>query len=365
MRAVRIVERMLRARRPGIDLRSRVLAVSCWVTAASTGALTAARPDLFTAVDWRLCTVLAATAAAGLWSQVRRRLSDAECAVVLSLVLVAASATAASCTSELMRWVGVHAVAEVPLLALLLVPVRWCAVVAAVSWAGQLAIMLSVRPTRFEAVFAAVGLLYVMVALLAMVWWLWHRAERALAAAERAATHDVLTGLLNRRGMATRLPALGAAAAAGGRELGVLLVDVDHFKAINDTRGHDAGDAVLAALAEALSGALGADDLLVRLGGEEFAVVGSFEGVAAAEVSAELLRAQAGSTSRPGLPGITVSVGVATSPVAAGADASAVVSRLLSDADRALYAAKAAGRNRVVCSEPPGGAEDRAPAAAR
>ncbi|MGC3996168.1 MAG: GGDEF domain-containing protein [Anaeromyxobacter sp.] len=131
--------------------------------------------------------------------------------------------------------------------------------------------------------------------------------------------------------------------------MGLALLDVDHFKAVNDRFGHSAGDAILCKVAEALSGAVRKVDLVARYGGEEFAVVLPRADRAAAAAAAEKLRAavaQALIGPDPAAP-VTVSVGVASWPVD-GAD----LPTLVDAADAALYAAKRAGRNVVQVHAP-------------
>ena len=155
---------------------------------------------------------------------------------------------------------------------------------------------------------------------------------------------DSLTGLPNRREMQDRL---GAAAAAGrrhGRSSAVLMVDVDHFKAINDTLGHEAGDVVLQAVADRVRAACRADDSAGRWGGEEFLVVAPTTDLAGGTDLGERIRANVKDTPVPVIHGspvnVTVSVGVASGE----GDAA----RLLAGADAALYTAKRTGRDRVV-----------------
>jgi diguanylate cyclase (GGDEF)-like protein len=170
---------------------------------------------------------------------------------------------------------------------------------------------------------------------------------------EELATHDPLTQLWNRR---TILEMLGNEAARAKREkktLAVILVDVDHFKQVNDTRGHLCGDQVLREVARRMDGALRPYDLLGRFGGEEFLVTLTTDAPEGAAVVAERLRAAvaAGPFSASGVDFcISVSAGVATS--AAGAEFSP--ESLLHAADSALYRAKHEGRNRVclALSEP-------------
>jgi two-component system, cell cycle response regulator len=155
---------------------------------------------------------------------------------------------------------------------------------------------------------------------------------------------DELTGLPNRRFVLTQLSALVSGAKRHERPLSVLMVDIDHFKQVNDTYGHAAGDAVLAAVAGTLRDRLREEDWVGRLGGEEFAALLPDEDLEGAAVVAESLRhaiehmgvrlEDEGEILR-----VTVSVGYAT--LEAGEDADAVLRR----ADDALYAAKADGRN--------------------
>jgi two-component system, cell cycle response regulator len=155
---------------------------------------------------------------------------------------------------------------------------------------------------------------------------------------------DELTGLPNRRFVLTQLSALVSGAKRHERPFSVLMIDIDHFKQINDTYGHAAGDAVLATVAGTLRERLREEDWVGRLGGEEFAALLPDEDLEAAAVVAESLRhaienmgvrlEDQGEILR-----VTVSVGYAT--LEAGEDADGVLRR----ADDALYAAKAGGRN--------------------
>ena len=174
-------------------------------------------------------------------------------------------------------------------------------------------------------------------------------AHAALAASqaelERLAGTDALTGLANRRALDVRLREDWARAQRLRQPLSLLMIDVDHFKAYNDTHGHPAGDRVLQRVAEALSFAVNREiDLVARYGGEEFAVVLPHTGAGgAAEVAkACLLAVDAAFTGRDG---VTVRVGAAA---AADGTATAGEVALLMAADAALMAAKRGGRHRVV-----------------
>ena len=150
---------------------------------------------------------------------------------------------------------------------------------------------------------------------------------------------DPLTHLKNRRFLFGQLGALISAARRHGRPLAVAMVDLDRFKAINDMHGHQVGDAALVAAGEALRRALRAEDVLGRLGGEEFlALLPDTDEEAAAHAGERLRAAVAGAASPVPL---TASVGYAV--LADDEAADDVVRR----ADAALYAAKDAGRNRV------------------
>lgn len=158
---------------------------------------------------------------------------------------------------------------------------------------------------------------------------------------------DHLTGLFNRRHLDEALYAMVAASRRHHFPLSVLLVDVDHFKAVNDRFGHEAGDLVLQAVATALAGAVRLGDVIGRWGGEEFLVLAPHTDVAGTQTVAERLR-----TSVAGLPVATPTGEVTVTISVGGATAAAVTDsdQLLRAADAQLYAAKAAGRDRsAVC----------------
>ena len=159
------------------------------------------------------------------------------------------------------------------------------------------------------------------------------------------ATHDGLTGARSRTAFHDEAVRL---ATGGGRTLGILMIDLDRFKTVNDTYGHAGGDAVLAAVGQRIQRCLRATDLFGRVGGEEFAV--AISGHAGPELAAIGERIRAAVASSPvSVPTgdailVTVSIGAAIGEPACARD----LERLLSEADTALYQAKARGRDRIV-----------------
>lgn len=176
-----------------------------------------------------------------------------------------------------------------------------------------------------------------------------YAAELAIAnrQLEAMAMTDALTQLPNRRFAEARLDREWPAEHGARQPLALLILDLDYFKRINDTLGHPAGDRVLAHAAKVFRGAVRADDLVCRLGGEEFLVIAAHADIKAAEALGERIRQAVEGDQPPDLPlasPVTVSVGGA---VALANDAAGGWRSLLARADQALYEAKAAGRNAV------------------
>ncbi len=168
--------------------------------------------------------------------------------------------------------------------------------------------------------------------------------QQARESAERLARIDPLTGLLNRRAFDEQARGLLSTAGRGGRPLSVLMLDIDRFKAINDSHGHDGGDLVLVAVAERLRQNCRAGDLLARWGGEEFLLMLPETGREQAAALAERIRAEM--AERPMRYkqkeiAVTLSLGVAELRPELG------LNTLIQAADAALYEAKNSGRNRV------------------
>jgi diguanylate cyclase (GGDEF)-like protein len=160
------------------------------------------------------------------------------------------------------------------------------------------------------------------------------------------AIRDPLTGLYNRKHILDMLGMELDQCGRFGQGLSVMLVDLDHFKAVNDRFGHAAGDQVLGVMAQRMAFGLRKVDQLGRIGGEEFLAYCPQTDLEGARALAERLREQVAIDSIPGLPAndrVTLSIGLAS-----WEGPEDTLERLLSRADKALYRAKAEGRNRVV-----------------
>jgi two-component system cell cycle response regulator len=171
------------------------------------------------------------------------------------------------------------------------------------------------------------------------------RIASLVSEARRLAATDALTGLMNRRAFLEAMDREKSRAERHTLPVSLLMLDVDHFKKVNDTYGHDAGDAVLRGIAAVLRKIARKSDFVARWGGEEFIVALAQTAEAGGRVAAERVRRaiaeatftlSSGETLRA-----TASIGLA------GATAAFNLEEVVARADRALYAAKARGRNRV------------------
>ena len=165
--------------------------------------------------------------------------------------------------------------------------------------------------------------------------------------AEHAANHDYLTGAWSRKAFFDIAAREMAGSRRSGRPLALALFDLDHFKSINDTHGHDAGDRALQVVVDAATGALRGMDCLARLGGDEFALLLPDTTLAGAGAAGEKLRravarAWTAAPALAGLPQPTLSIGVTV------VGRHEALKAALARADGALYEAKAAGRDRVA-----------------
>ncbi len=172
----------------------------------------------------------------------------------------------------------------------------------------------------------------------------------ALSDAERRAQTDPLTGVLNRRSLIERLHAACSRAQARGLPVALLFIDLDHFKSINDTHGHLAGDACLRAVIGPIQKELRKSDVIGRYGGEEFIVILSSADAQAAQTIAQRIRERVEGLEVEGFGEpirFTCSIGVAASDSLNVWD-----EELVRSADTAVYVAKAAGRNQVCVAMP-------------
>jgi two-component system cell cycle response regulator len=172
--------------------------------------------------------------------------------------------------------------------------------------------------------------------------------QEANARLAQLAVTDPLTGLANRRALYAHLDREIDRAKRYKHPLAVLVIDIDHFKAVNDGHGHQTGDRVLVLVAQVITQSVRASDVAGRFGGEEFIVLAPETPPQSMKVVAERIRraVEAQTAAQKGLPGVTVSIG------AAGAvDGEGTVEAIVARADAALYEAKRGGRNRVVIAE--------------
>ncbi len=226
-----------------------------------------------------------------------------------------------------------------------------CGLIAGLALLRLIVLVLPVNPVwadPFVRLASMVTTLSVLAVICGLVLLMTARMNEALL---QLTIRDPLTGVFNRRGLDDAVATVLSFAKRVGRPVGVLACDIDHFKRVNDTHGHGAGDEVLRQFAQCLSEALPQGDLVGRLGGEEFVVVLPGSENAAALREAERLRARVeahrflvGGTNPLKL---TMSVGIACA-----APADAAWTDMLAHADAALYEAKSQGRNRCVMAAP-------------
>lgn len=214
-----------------------------------------------------------------------------------------------------------------------LMPARWALVAMLLFGAYACALL---TPFTAGVDIARIGLSYLLLVTFMFAYaWL---EERAGAMLRYYSAHDPLTNAYNRRTFNERLDEL--AGARGATTTGVLLIDIDHFKAINDAHGHLIGDRVITSVAAVLTQQLPAEAMLFRYGGEEFAVLWSLPNADDLSRLAEQLRAAVANGAH-GIP-VTVSIGAARWQPGSNA-----LPAVIAAADQALYAAKRNGRNRA------------------
>jgi diguanylate cyclase (GGDEF)-like protein len=190
------------------------------------------------------------------------------------------------------------------------------------------------------------------------VFILRRRVQRLLDATQALSHLDPLTGLSNRRFLVEQAPRIWRQARRDGTRVAALMLDIDHFKQLNDAYGHAAGDAVLCAVGRELAATVRPADVLARTGGEELVVLGLVGDPDEARRLAERLRLAVARTRTLDGHGVTASIGVALTRPVDGEDAPDALWRLVDRADLAMYEAKQQGRDRVAAHGVP---QPRAP----
>ena len=180
------------------------------------------------------------------------------------------------------------------------------------------------------------------------VFLLRRRVQRLLEETRALSVKDPLTGLYNRRYLVDQAPRMWRQARRDGTRVAAMVLDLDHFKRLNDAHGHAAGDAVLRAVAGALSAGVRPADVLARTGGEELVVLGLVSDGAEAARLAERLRAAVAASRTEAGHAVTASIGVALTRPVDGEDTRDALWRLVDRADAAMYEAKQQGRDRVA-----------------
>jgi diguanylate cyclase (GGDEF)-like protein len=180
------------------------------------------------------------------------------------------------------------------------------------------------------------------------VFVLRRRVQRLLVATQTLSLLDPLTSLFNRRFLVAQAPRMWRQARRDGTRVAALVLDLDHFKKLNDAHGHAAGDAVLRAVATSLLASVRPTDVLARTGGEELVVLGLVADPDEAARLAERLRTAVANTRTTDGHTVTASIGIALTRPVDGEDATDQLWRLVDRADAAMYEAKQQGRDRVA-----------------
>ncbi len=221
--------------------------------------------------------------------------------------------------------------------------VCWAALAPTIPDGGMLAVQVLVQGTVLNSTAVVVLMLRL-------------RQKRLMAQMHTTSVTDTLTGLPNRRYLEERAPGLWARVSREELLLASLVVDLDHFKQVNDQHGHAAGDDLLRRVATALRATVRADDLVARTGGEEFVVLTLVANPAPVLALAERMRAAVSAVDSDAHPTASIGIALSRGPVQDPVDATW---RLIDRADVALYEAKRRGRDRSVLFGPAEAAPDR------
>jgi diguanylate cyclase (GGDEF)-like protein len=326
------------------QLRARVLGVLALLAiSAQTSAWVGRRSSVVT--GWPVMAVLTGVLAATVVVAFLRgaRLGDRT-----FVVLLVGNQLSAVTAVGVINGGGRVSEATVSLLTAMLLGALFCGrrrevAVVAVSAVGMIVATASIAPSSASSVGDVTAGVFTVIAVSAIVRVLRDLAITAVEQARRGEVTDPLTGLANRRGLERAGSPYWIDRARGQHPIAVLVIDVDHFKQINDTRGHAGGDEVLCRLAALVSGSMRAGDVAVRLGGEEFLVLCSVP-LDQAQGVAERIRRIVEENLAP----VTVSIGVhVTTPTDQDLLPTSIWAAV-NRADQALYAAKKSGRNCVA-----------------
>ena len=334
--------------------RSDASLVGAWFLLASAllGVIALALPDLVRPGIWRLLFT-ANTIALALHAIIvlRRKRVTLLAALVSILVVDAEIVLSAACMTDRSGGRVVAELFALPSLYVGLYVAAWMMIPQAVAvTAGAFTIM--TLGGKWDAM-ALAGTVTILVsvftpAVAALV--LRQRLVAALRQAKALAVIDPLTGLANRRGIAEQAPEMRARARAGELALGVVVADVDHFKRINDAYGHAVGDDVLRLVADAVRSCVREQDVVVRLGGEEIAVLTAAVPDDLSALAEQIRQAVVLGTAPWS---VTVSLGVAwVDGAGLEGDPLQITWALVDEADDRMYAAKRAGRNQVMLPAP-------------
>ncbi|MGY0505592.1 GGDEF domain-containing protein [Luteimonas sp. e5] len=216
-------------------------------------------------------------------------------------------------------------------------------------WLGGFTVGDSAQVARFRGWALLTSVIIPAVVSPLLILWLLrilNHVEAVLAQVNRMAASDALTGLMNRRSFMQAAQQQIRDCAAAGRPLGLILLDIDRFKLINDTWGHSAGDAALVRLADHLRESCESHALAARLGGEEFVLLLADAGIERVAQVAEALRRRVEGDEAGNPPAAVASMRISAG-VASSSEGMTSLSQLLRRADARLYIAKRQGRNRV------------------
>lgn len=287
-----------------------------------------------------------------IYAGLRRHISDPEWAVYTALTMTLISGIGVTVNEPILAEQLTSTLILPPLMAAAFLSPRSVVVYGAVAVALSWAVPVWAHEASRERFIGSLLISVTITVATGFVALMRSALDQARQQAELMAISDQLTGLLNRRGMTQQVPALMALAQRNHGIFTTMVADVDHFKRINDTLGHHAGDEVLEQLATLIRASLRPGDLAVRLGGEEFAVLAVLQHPTDAHLIAQRLRESiANSTTTAPTPAVTISIGVTYAPITTTSISDSHLEHFLNTADALLYEAKSAGRNCVRIRE--------------